>query len=151
MGEATVSAEQPASGQAAWVSTPDVDESRPGHSALAAPKGSRPPVGLIWAIRDRSTFVALRRQPRVRRGPISVTFLAAPGPPRVAYAVGRAVGSAVARNRVRRRLRSIVAGLTLVPGAYLVGVQPTAAAMGFVELTDLVTEAMDAAGGARRG
>ena len=30
------------------------------------------------------------------------------GPPRVAYAVGRRVGGAVARNRVRRRLRAVV-------------------------------------------
>ena len=51
-------------------------------------------------------------------------------PPRVAYAIGRGVGGAVARNRVRRRLRAATrchAG-DLVPGrAYLVGA--TAAAV----------------------
>lgn len=33
---------------------------------------------------------------------------AAGEPPRVAYAVGRAVGTAVVRNRVRRRMRAAV-------------------------------------------
>jgi ribonuclease P protein component len=32
-----------------------------------------------------------------------------PGPPRVAYAIGRRTGGAVERNRVRRRLRHVVA------------------------------------------
>jgi ribonuclease P protein component len=44
-------------------------------------------------------------------------------PPRVAFAVGRSVGSAPLRNRVRRRLRALArehAG-ELAPGWYLVG------------------------------
>jgi ribonuclease P protein component len=154
MGEATVSAEQPASGEAAWVSAADVDESRPRHPAFAASKGSRPPVRLIWHITDRATFAALRRAPRLRRGPISVTFLASPATPaRVAYAIGRPVGSAVARNRIRRRLRAIVGGVELSPGAYLVAVDQGAAGMGFAELAGLVTDALAACGpaGARRG
>ena len=32
-----------------------------------------------------------------------------PGPPRVAFAVGRRSGSSVERNRIRRRLRPVVA------------------------------------------
>lgn len=42
--------------------------------------------------------------------------------PQVAYATGRRVGSAVARNKVRRRLRAIMAEVAgdLAPGAYLV-------------------------------
>ena len=46
-------------------------------------------------------------------------------PPRVAYAVGRKAGGAVARNRVRRRLRAATRAHSaeLEPGrAYLVGV-----------------------------
>ena len=44
-------------------------------------------------------------------------------PPRVAYAIGRRFGSAVERNRARRRLRAAVAldeALLLPGGAYLV-------------------------------
>jgi ribonuclease P protein component len=44
-------------------------------------------------------------------------------PPRVAYSVGRAVGNAVVRNQVRRRLRAAVAsvaGTPLLPHGWLV-------------------------------
>ncbi len=45
------------------------------------------------------------------------------GPPQVAFSVGKWVGSAVVRNRVRRRLRAIMADFAgdLSPGCYLVG------------------------------
>jgi ribonuclease P protein component len=66
----------------------------------------------------------------------------APGPEvaRVAYAVGRKVGGAVVRNRVRRRLRAAMADLArtspdLVPaGAYLVSAAPEAASLSFDQL-----------------
>jgi ribonuclease P protein component len=81
-------------------------------------------LGLIWRIRDRATFVALARAPRRRVGPISLRYV--PGDPtapaRVAYAVGRKAGSAVDRNRIRRRLRAAVAGSAAAfaaGGAYL--------------------------------
>jgi ribonuclease P protein component len=48
-------------------------------------------------------------------------------PPRVAYAVGRRVGGAVARNRVRRRLRSLAREAALPGGAWLVGAGAAAA------------------------
>lgn len=51
----------------------------------------------------------------------------APSRPEVAYAVGTAVGPAVVRNRVRRRLRAAVADLAPRPGVYLVAVDPAAA------------------------
>lgn len=59
-------------------------------------------------------------------GALSVTRIdtIAGDPPRVAYSVGRSVGNAVTRNRVRRRLRAAVRhhGARLSPGsAYLVG------------------------------
>jgi ribonuclease P protein component len=60
-----------------------------------------------------------------------------PEPARVAYAVGRRAGSAVARNRVRRRLRAAVAHHAdhLRPGAaYLVGSGPETLTMPFDEL-----------------
>jgi ribonuclease P protein component len=99
----------------------------------------------VWRIRDRATFDELRRSRlRVRNGPIAVTFVPGTGPPRVAYAVGRRVGTAVVRNRVRRRLRAVVAeeAAALAPGAYLVAVRPEAAALPFEELKTTVTSAM---------
>lgn len=49
------------------------------------------------------------------------------GPPRVAYAIGRAHGTAVTRNRARRRLRAALAPLEGTPalpgGAYLIGLR----------------------------
>jgi ribonuclease P protein component len=70
-------------------------------------------------------------------------------PPRVAYAVGRAVGSAVARNRWRRRLRAAVneERSALVPGtAYLVGATPGAADLSFARLRTELREALVRAG-----
>ena len=61
------------------------------------------------------------------------------GPPRVAFVVGRRVGGAVARNRVRRRLRAVVRAESsaLVPAhVYLVGAGPAAATTSYRELRD---------------
>ena len=58
-------------------------------------------------------------------------------PPRVAYAVGRRVGPAVVRNRVRRRLRAAAQAhrAELLPGgAYLFGAGPAAAAAPYAEI-----------------
>jgi ribonuclease P protein component len=70
---------------------------------------------------------------------VSVAFVPAPdGPPRVAYGIGRHVGPAVVRNRVRRRLRAAAREIHgdrgLAPGAYLVSVRPGAAQMSYAEL-----------------
>ena len=59
------------------------------------------------------------------------------GPPRVAYAVGRHVGGAVARNRLRRRLRAVVRdeAVALDAGrAYLIGAAPAALRAPYREL-----------------
>jgi ribonuclease P protein component len=68
-------------------------------------------------------------------------------PPRVAFAVGRRVGPAVARNRVRRQLRAVVAELApeLRPGAYLVAYRG-APGLPFEELRRQVTAAATTAG-----
>ena len=95
-------------------------------------------------MRDRRTFGALRQAgTRHRSGPVMVTALAdpaAPGP-RVAYAVNRSVGSAVDRNRLRRRLRAIIRDTTLAPGAYLVAASAAAARLSFEELAAHVHKA----------
>jgi ribonuclease P protein component len=68
-------------------------------------------------------------------------------PPRVAYGVGRDIGGAVARNRVRRRLRAAVAACEarLADGtAYLVSAGPEALTMPFSELVTQLGELFDA-------
>ena len=91
-------------------------------------------MGRLWRIRDRATFAELRRHGRRgRSGPVAVTWLPATSedPPRVAFSVGRRVGTAVVRNRLRRRLQAWLrehAG-ELAGGAYLVTVDPPAAAL----------------------
>ena len=59
----------------------------------------------------------------------------------VAYAVPRAAGPAVTRNRLRRRLRAITRDLDLRPGTYLISARPGATELSFDELTQHVREA----------
>ena len=64
-------------------------------------------------------------------------------PPRVAFAIGRTVGSAVARNRLRRRLRALCQRrrAEFAPGhSYLIGARPGAGAATFQELDDALRE-----------
>jgi ribonuclease P protein component len=149
MGEAPVPAEQPPPGQAPRVPSSDVDPGRAGDHRQPQAQGPSSPLGLIQPIRDRATFLRLRRSGRrVRRGPVTVTWV--PGEPseptRVAYTVGRKVGGAVVRNRVRRRLRAVASErpTLLRPGAYLIGAGPEAAPMPYRELRAAVHEALSA-------
>ena len=147
MGEADISTKQSQARQESRISAPHVDSRRPGDPEVAAAQRSPSPVGLIWRIRDGRTFTALQRDgQRFRRGPITVTFVSGPPdePPRVAYAVGRRIGGAVVRNRLRRRLRAIVAEMatTLRSGAYLITAAPPAVDMTFGELRNTVSDVL---------
>lgn len=148
-GEAHVPTERPEAGEAARLPPPHVDQGGPGRPVRPSPQGSSAPVGLIWTVRDRATFEALRRRGRrVRRGPITVTWV--PGdpaePPWVAYAIGRKAGGAVVRNLVRRRLRAIAREIVadLRPGAYLVGASAAAASLPYDDLRATVCSALGA-------
>lgn len=93
---------------------------------------------MIWRIRERSDFARLAHEGRrARAGVLWCTFLDDPSasPPRVAFAIGRAIGSSVVRNQVRRRLRAALSAAPLPPGYYLVGARPEVAARSFAELT----------------
>jgi ribonuclease P protein component len=61
---------------------------------------------------------------------------------RVAFAVGRRVGPAVVRNRVRRRLRSAAREFDLQPGAYLVSADPEAVGLPYADLERHLAEAV---------
>lgn len=52
----------------------------------------------------------------------------------VAFAIGRRVGGAVVRNRLRRRLRAALRSFTLPGGSLLISVSPAAAAASFQTL-----------------
>ncbi len=97
---------------------------------------------MIWRIRERGAFTRLANEGRrTRAGVLWCTYIPDPAanPPRVAYALGRAIGPAVARNRLRRRLRALLTAIELPPGFYLIGAQPIAAQRSRSELEfDLV-------------
>ena len=84
---------------------------------------------MIWSIRERGAFTRLAREGRrTRAGVLWCTYLPDPvaTPPRVAYALGRAIGPAVVRNRLRRQLRAMLDDVSLPAGLYLIGAQPAA-------------------------
>jgi ribonuclease P protein component len=98
---------------------------------------------LIWRIRERSAFTRIAAEgQRARAGVLWCTYvLDPPGtatPPRVAYALGRALGPAVVRNRVRRQLRVMLQQVSsaagLPAGMYLFGASPAAAERSYTEL-----------------
>jgi ribonuclease P protein component len=101
---------------------------------------------LIDRVRERDAFVRLRRDGvRVRTDPLWCSFVLDPDlvPPQVAFAIGRAVGSAVSRNRLRRRLRAVLSECDVPPGLYLVGARVPACEHTFGELEATVSALMD--------
>jgi ribonuclease P protein component len=107
----------------------------------------------VWRVRDSATFGELRRHGRRgRSGPLSVTWLPGPAdqPPRLAFAIGRPVGTAVVRNRLRRRLRCLFTehAFALVPGTYLIGAAPAAAHLDYGDLRRTLSTALNELPGA---
>jgi ribonuclease P protein component len=139
--EADLPAQREEAGQAPRLPRPDVDPGRSGDPAFPAPEGPRSPVGVIWRLRGPARIAEVSRTGRSESaGVIRLRYLppVADQPPSVAYAVPKAVGPAVARNRVRRRLRPLVAQAAaegaLRPGRYLVTARPPAAQRTSAEL-----------------
>jgi len=116
-----------------------------------AGSGSEPgPAVRPAPVRSRQTFETLRHsRERGRSGPLSVAFV----PQRtwsgleVAYAINRQVGNAVIRNRLRRRLRSVLAehAPALPAGVYLVRAGPEAPQLTFDELKVAMRQALEQA------
>jgi ribonuclease P protein component len=120
-------------------------------STKCPPSCQDTPVGLIDSIRDRDVFVRLGRDGvRFRREPLWCTYLqpidqridhvpkapryGTPASCRFAFAIGRPVGPAVVRNRLRRRLRVIVRENDFPPGYWLIGARPRATELTFDQL-----------------
>ena len=108
-------------------------------------------------IRSQQTFLSLRRPAgRARSGSVRAAFVppdsASPSAfPLVGYTIGRRCGSAVRRNRIRRRLRAAVtiASAELSAGSYLLGAEPEVQDLAFPQLVVAVRQAMTEA--AQRG
>jgi ribonuclease P protein component len=111
---------------------------------------------VVLRVSRRATFEALRtRAYRGRCGQVRVSFCpdGPSEPARVAYAVGHKIGPAVARNRLRRRLRAAVAETAdhLAPGAYLVSGGADVAELDYAQLRCAVESAMRSAAEEAKG
>ena len=128
-GEEDLPAQQSSSCKEARLPSAHEHPRRPSHSQGSSRPRPGSAVGLIHRIRDRAGFELLRqRGRRVSSGPLWCIAVIDEDAthPQVAYAFGRAFGPAVVRNRMRRRLRALLAtqpGL-LRPGWYLFGARP---------------------------
>lgn len=116
---------------------------------------------MIWRVRERAAFERLRTEGvRIRpltslppsgasnrRRSLWCSYLpdAEPAPPRVAFVIGRKVGPAVVRNRLRRQIRSVLAEVQcgkavgfseagMTPGSYLFGAHSSVVELNFGEL-----------------
>jgi ribonuclease P protein component len=143
--EAPVPAQHPQAQEDARLPGPHAHSRWAGRRQGPAPPAPVAALGLIRRVRDRATFEALARADRRRRGSVTLRFVAGAGdtPARVALATDRSVAGAVARNRVRRRLRAAVAAHAgeLDPGAaYLFGAGREALTVPFPELARAVVE-----------
>jgi ribonuclease P protein component len=108
----------------------------------------------VGRIRSQRTFDRFRSSSTAgSSGPLRVKFVQQISWSRaeVAYALGKKLGGAVVRNRLRRRLRAIVAadGIELSPGAYLVSAGPGATKLSFDELRVAMGHALRGATGNR--
>jgi ribonuclease P protein component len=65
----------------------------------------------------------------------------------VSYAINRRVGTAVVRNRLRRRLKAIMTELapSLLAGAYVVRTGPDSSTLGYEELRVAMSRAVEKA------
>ena len=148
--EAHIPAQQPPASQETRVPCPDVDPRRSRRAQEPPRQGPRPTLGLIDRIRGRDAFRRLAHDgTRIRRPALWCTWCPDPAisTTSVAFALPRALGSAVVRNRLRRRMRSILRELEpLLPGGMLlIGAQPSSTELTFAALRTELTLLLQAA------
>jgi ribonuclease P protein component len=105
---------------------------------------------LILRIRDRGAFEHLARDgTRIRRSALWCTWCPDPDSTHasVAFAISRAYGPAVDRNRLRRRIRAILREIDnqspLPPNLMLMGARPTAIELTFDQLKSTVSSMIE--------
>ena len=135
--EAHISTQRSPSRQEARLPCPHEHSSRSRGAQIPPRKGPRAALGLIHRVRTRREFALLSSGRRVRTELLWCTHSpddVLPSP-QLAFAIGRGFGSAVHRNRARRRLRSAIlarhASNPLQPGRYLVGITRSTTAQTF--------------------
>jgi ribonuclease P protein component len=112
------------------------------------------PAPTVGRITSRAAFAEVQRsRARGASGPVRAVFApadeTAPGLfPQVGYAIGRRCGSAVVRNRLRRRARAVVReeAPTLPRGAFMVRLDPGAASLNAAEFRHDLARALHRAG-----
>jgi ribonuclease P protein component len=100
-------------------------------------------------LRGSAVFANVQRQGRRRDGPLLGIRVLGNGleTNRYGYTISKRVGSAVVRNRIRRRLRHLVRDLELAPGSDIViGVRPAAAGARFSDLKAELDRLVEQAG-----
>jgi ribonuclease P protein component len=163
MNETDLPTERAEAGQDPRVPQTDVDQGWTGGDPVAPGEGASSAVGVtggppaghrrvagVEALRSRRSFEAVRRSAtRGRAGPLTVHFLeeASWSRPKVAYAISRRTGSAVVRNRLRRRLRAIMSAQaqSIPVGAYVIRTGPDGTRLGFDELKVAMSRALERA------
>jgi ribonuclease P protein component len=105
---------------------------------------------LIRRIRGRDAFARLARDgTRIRASCLWCAHLPDPTAtsPAIAFSISRAVGPAVERNRLRRRLRALLRTATVAgdvpPGLLLVGARPGTAELTFDQLATELADLLD--------
>lgn len=149
--EAHFPAQQPQASEEPWFSSPHGYACWPRNPEGTPQARPYPTRSLIGRVRSRSRFEALRRS-RLRAGvgPVRIAFANGDSiptdKPHIAFAIGRRVGGAVIRNRLRRRLRAISGELSdrMLSGDYLIAVSAEATKLSYQELRATVSAALAA-------
>lgn len=147
--EEDVPAKQPTSGATPRIPAPHVRSCRSPSSAFAPVKGPAAPQCVIVSLGSAREIRRLRASGhRVQAGPLAMIASRDADQERtaVAFSIGRSVGNAVQRNRVRRRLREILrsrdAQGSMPASAYLVTCRAASLNLASFELAGLVDRAL---------